>query len=85
MTVYKVKKIQEGEDEGKIEGVEESVVYEEKSSGVEKEVEKFFAAVSGSVKEDVQNPREALWDVAVIEASLKSGGKKLELEELIAM
>ncbi|EIM87183.1 NAD-P-binding protein [Stereum hirsutum FP-91666 SS1] len=85
VTVYKVKKVQEGDDKGKIEGVEESVVYEEKPSGVEKELERFFAAVSGTEKEDVQNPREALWDVAVIEASLKSGGQKLELAELIAM
>lgn len=83
--MYQVKKVQEGDDKGKIEGVEESVVYEEKPSGVEKELERFFAAVSGTEKEDVQNPREALWDVAVIEASLKSGGQELELAELIAM
>lgn len=85
VTLYQVKKVEEGDDKGKIEGVEESVVFEEAPSGVERELEAFFKAVSGGVEEDVQNPREALWDLAVIEASLKSGGNMLNLEKLTAM
>ena len=64
----------EGEDE-------ES--FEIKGEGVKKELEYFVDAVNGGKGEGIGNPREALRDVAFIEAGLGSKGEKVDLEKLI--
>jgi hypothetical protein len=50
-----------------------------KSDGVEREVGYFISVVSGKKDEGFGDPREALMDVAFIEAALKSDGKSLTL------
>lgn len=80
--------------------VEESVeVIEERVRGVEVELASFVRAVraaaglpankddddvSGSLPLAIGDPRDALRDVAIIEASLRSGGRPIDLEALVS-
>jgi hypothetical protein len=60
-------------------------VIEEAGRGVEVELRSFFDAVSG--KDDglgLGNPREALVDVAFIQAALTSDGSLVDLRKLVA-
>ncbi|KAJ3522859.1 hypothetical protein NMY22_g11701 [Coprinellus aureogranulatus] len=69
--------------EGKDQVVEE--VIEEPGRGVEAELRSFFDAISG--KDDglgLGNPREALVDVAVIQAALTGNGNLVDLRKLVA-
>jgi predicted dehydrogenase len=62
---------------------ENEQVFEFKSQGVEKELEYFVDTVNGGKGEGIGDPREALRDVAFIEAGLKSKGEKVDLERLV--
>jgi len=62
---------------------EDVQVLEIKSEGVKKEIEYWVNAVHGEKTENVGDPREALRDVAFIEAGLKSKGEKIDLEKLL--
>lgn len=57
--------------------------FEFKREGVKKEIEYFVDAVNGGKGEGVGDPREALRDVAFIEAGLNSKGEKIDLEKLV--
>jgi len=68
--------------EGK-KGEQKEEVFEHASNGVMEEQRYFFDAVNGKKENDYGNPRGALEDVAVIQASLTSEGNKIEFSQLI--
>lgn len=72
VVLHTVEKAGEGEE-----------VFEFKREGVKKEFEFFVDAVQGGKGEGVGDPREALRDVAFIEAGLGSNGEKIDLERLV--
>ncbi|TFK31430.1 oxidoreductase family protein [Crucibulum laeve] len=67
------------DDKEKEEVDEEEVV----SKGVEAELASFFKAVEGKAEDGLGEPREALKDVAFIQAGLESEGKEVDLEALV--
>lgn len=62
---------------------EKEQVFEFKGEGVKKEVEYFVDTIHGGKGENIGDPREALRDVAFIEAGLKSKGEKIDLGKLL--
>ncbi|KAF9232850.1 hypothetical protein BU15DRAFT_80765 [Melanogaster broomeanus] len=64
-------------------GPEKEEVIDEPIRGVEMELASFFAAVLEGKEDDLGSPMGALRDVAIIEAALNSGGKLIDLEELV--
>ncbi|KAF8525517.1 oxidoreductase family protein [Hysterangium stoloniferum] len=62
---------------------EDLEVLEIKGEGVKKEIEHFLGALHGKTSEDIGDPREALRDVAFIQAGLNSKGEKVDLEKLV--
>jgi predicted dehydrogenase len=62
---------------------EDHQVFEIKGEGVKKEIEYFVDAVHGGKGEGIGDPKEALRDVAFIEAGLGSKGGKVDLEKLL--
>ncbi|KAG6380494.1 hypothetical protein JVT61DRAFT_8649 [Boletus reticuloceps] len=65
------------------EGPEREEVIDEAVRGVEVELASFFAAVVEGKDDGLGSPRGALRDVAMIEASLNSGGQLIDLEKLV--
>lgn len=63
---------------------EREEVIDEPVRGVEVELAGFFAAALEGKEDGLGNPRGALRDVAIIEASLKSDGRLIDLEKLVA-
>ncbi|KDQ61926.1 hypothetical protein JAAARDRAFT_190638 [Jaapia argillacea MUCL 33604] len=62
---------------------EEVEVWEEKQCGVKMELREFLGAVRGEKGWEVGKPREAVKDVAIIQASLESEGRLVDLERLV--
>ncbi|KDQ56757.1 hypothetical protein JAAARDRAFT_70456 [Jaapia argillacea MUCL 33604] len=62
---------------------EEVQVFDEEQCGVKMELKEFLGAVKGEKGWDVGRPREAVKDVAVIQASLESEGRLVDLERLV--
>lgn len=69
--------------DGKV-GPERQEVIDEPIRGVEVELASFFAAALEGKEDGLGSPRGALRDVAIIEASLNSGGKLIDLEKLVS-
>jgi predicted dehydrogenase len=73
--------------EGGSEGEEVEVYEVEANQGVTKEIELLLRVIQGQAtnkEKSFGNPKKALWDVAFIEAGLKSKGCAIDLGELLA-
>lgn len=82
ITIHSTEKTNEGERKESVEEVEV-----ENNVGVEKEIEAFFASIMGKASDQEAafgDPTKALWDVAFIEAGLKSKGRAVNLGEILA-
>ncbi|THH26407.1 hypothetical protein EUX98_g7780 [Antrodiella citrinella] len=77
ITIHKVTRNEKGEDVGETEEV-----VEEPACGVEQELKRFFAAISGS-DDGLGSPLGALKDVAWIQAALNSNGLPVDLQKLV--
>lgn len=71
-------------DAGGKAGPEREEVIDEPIRGVEVELASFFAAALEGKDDGLGSPRGALRDVAIIEASLNSEGKLIDLEKLVS-
>lgn len=56
---------------------------EGEGTGIKEEVEQFARATRGSEEVNRGEPKDALWDLAVIQALLTSNGKEIDLKSLI--
>lgn len=65
-------------------GPEREEVIDEPVRGVEVELASFFAAAIEGKEDGLGSPKGALRDVAIIEASLNSGRKLIDLEKLVS-
>jgi len=82
ISVHQTQTSKEGE---RSESVDEHEV--EGNLGVIKELEYFFREIGGEASEEEKsfgNPKNALWDVAFIEAGLNSKGKVVNLGDLVS-
>lgn len=70
------------EKDGKADGETEEIS-EMQFQGVEVELKCFFAAITGKSGEALGEPRDALQDVAFIQAALNSEGNLISLADLI--